>query len=204
MREIKERLDAQKKLLGKIFGLMFPTLFGAASTYELTRVRGWDRHMPRRILETLPKRSWLKRLRKLGQDILVPLWCHTQSMSAATQSRWQWSWVWDDTVFPKNGQDFELVGDWYSGQHKRVVNGIDDVLLVVIGEGKLIVPVDFAVRRPDPEGPGARSYTKLQWAQLMVDRSLGTLARRGLRLPKPLAVADSWFSDSKLMAHVRD
>ena len=62
--EIEGRLKAQKKLLGKIFGLMFPTLFGATSTYELTRARGWDKNLPSRILEALPKRSWLKRLRK--------------------------------------------------------------------------------------------------------------------------------------------
>jgi len=203
--EIEGRLKAQKKLLSKVFGLMFPTLFGCTSAYELTRVRGWDKNLPSRVLGALPKRSWIKRLRKLGQDILVPLWRHTQSMSTATQSRWQWSWVWDDTVFRKYGQDFELVGRWYSGQHKRVVSGIDGVLLVVvIGDGKLIVPVDFAVRRPDPKGPGARCHSKLQWAQIMLDESLQALKRRGLRLPRPLAVADSWFSDSKLMNHIRD
>lgn len=203
--EIAGRLQTQQKLLGKVFGLMFPTLFGCTSAYELTRVRGWDKHVPSRILGALPKRSWLKRLRKFGQDILVPLWRHAQSKSAATQSRWQWSWVWDDSVFRKYGQDFELVGRWYSGQHKRVVHGIDGVLLiVVIGDGKLIVPVDFAVRRPDPQGPGARSYTKLQWAQVMLDQGLEAFAKRGLRLPRPLAVADSWFSDSKLMGHVRE
>jgi hypothetical protein len=143
--------------------------------------------MPTRILGTLPKRSWLKRLRQLGQDILAPLWRHAASMSAATQSRWQWSWVLDDTVFRKYGQDFELVGRWYSGQHKRVVSGIDGVLLVVvIGDGKLIVPVDFAVRRPDPKGPGARCHSKLTWAQLMLDESLQALSRRGLRLTRQL------------------
>jgi hypothetical protein len=31
--------------------------------------------------------------------------------------------VWDDSVFRKYGQDFELVGTWDSGQHKRVVSG---------------------------------------------------------------------------------
>lgn len=203
--EIEARLKAQKKLLSKVFGLMFPTLFGCKSAHELTRVCGWDKNQPARLLGALPKRSWIKRLRKLGQDILVPLWRHIESMSAATRSRWQWSWVWDDTVFRKYGQDFELVGRWYSGQHKRVVSGIDGVLLVVvIGDGKLIVPVDFAVRRPDPKGPGARCYSKLQWAQLMLDESLQALSRRGLRLPRPLAVADSWFSDSKLMRYIRD
>jgi len=201
--EIEGRLRVQKKLLGKIFGLMFPTLFGCRSAHELTRVRGWDKHVPSRILGALPKRSWLKRLRTLGQDILRVWWRHVESMRAATRSRWQWTWVWDDTVFRTYGQALELVGTWYSGQHKRVVHGIDGVLLlVVIGEGKLVVPVDFAVRRPDPKGPGARCRTKLGWAQVMLDESVAALSRRGLHLPAPLVVADSWFSDSKLMAHV--
>jgi hypothetical protein len=56
-------LRAQKKLLGKIFALMFPTLFGCINAYELTRTRGWDKNLPSRILGALPKRSWLKRLR---------------------------------------------------------------------------------------------------------------------------------------------
>jgi hypothetical protein len=150
--EIEGRLRAQKKLLGKIFGLMFPTLFGCTSAYELARVRGWDKHLSSRLLSALPKRSWLKRLRKLGLDVLAPLWRHIETMSQATKSRWQWTWVWDDSVFRKYGQHFELVGKWYSGQHKRVVSGIDGVLMmVVIGDGKLVVPVDFAVRSPPPK-----------------------------------------------------
>jgi len=203
--EIEGRLRAQKKLLGKIFGLMCPTLFGCRSAHELTRVRGWDKNVPARILGALPKRSWLKRLRKLGHDVLSALWCHVESMSHSTRSRWQWTWVVDDAVFRKYGQDLERVGKWYSGQHKRVVSGIDGVLvLVVVGDGKLVVPVDFAVRRPDPQGPGARCRTKLAWVQVMLDQSLAALARRGLHLPAPMAVADSWFSDSKLMGHVSD
>jgi len=203
--EIEGRLRAQKKLLGKIFGLMFPTLFGCINTYELTRTRGWDKNLPARLLGALPKRSWLKRLRKLGQEVLRSLWQHIEAMSAATRSRWQWTWVLDDSVFRKYGGKLELVGTWWSGQHKRVVDGIDGVLLlVVIGDGKLVVPVDFAVRRPNPPGPGRRCRTKLGWAQVMLDESLAALHRHGLHLPAPLVVADSWFSDSKLMAHVAD
>jgi hypothetical protein len=201
--EIEGRLRAQKKLLGKIFALMFPTLFGCINAYELTRTRGWDKHLPSRILGALPKRSWLKRLRKLGQDVLGSLWRHIETMSDATRSRWQWTWVLDDSVFRKYRSKLELVGTWWSGQHKRVVDGIDGVLLlVVIGDGKLVVPVDFAVRRPNPKGPGRRCRTKLGWAQVMLDQSLAALRRRGLNLPAPLVVADSWFSDSKLMTHV--
>jgi hypothetical protein len=52
--EIEGRLRAQKKLLGKIVGLMFPTLFGCRSASELTCVRGWDKHLPSRISHSAP------------------------------------------------------------------------------------------------------------------------------------------------------
>jgi hypothetical protein len=38
----------------------------------------------------------------------------------------------------------------------------------------------------------------------MLDERLAAFRRRGLALPAPMVVADSWFSDSKLMQHVRD
>jgi hypothetical protein len=95
------------------------------------------------------------------------------------------------------------VGTWWSGQEHRVLSGIDGVLLVVvIGEGKLVVPVDFAIRRPDPPGPGAPCRDKLHWLQGMLDGRVAALRRRGLDLPSPMVVADSWFGDSKLMHYV--
>ena len=39
--EIEGRLRSQHKLLGKIFGVMFPPLFGCRTNSELCRVRGW-------------------------------------------------------------------------------------------------------------------------------------------------------------------
>jgi hypothetical protein len=201
--EIEGRLRSPHTLLGKIVGMMFPSLFGCRTPSELCRVRGWDTHWPSRILGALPKRSWLKRLRRLGLEVLVPLWRHVAHKSPATQSRWQWTWVWDDSVFHKYGEQVGVVGRWWSGQQKRVVSGIDGLLLlVVIGDGRLVVPVDFAIRRPDPVGPGAPCRDKLRWAQLMLDQRLAALRRRGLVLPPPMVVADSWFSDSKLMQHV--
>jgi hypothetical protein len=153
--EIEGRLRSQKKLLSKIVGVMCPPLFGCRTNAELCRVRGWDKNLPARLLGALPKRSWIKRLRRLGMDVLVPLWRYAASASAATRSRWQWTWVGDDSVFKKYGVQLGLVGTWWSGQEHRVLSGIDGVLLVVvIGEGKLVVPVDFAIRRPDPIGPG--------------------------------------------------
>src|SRR5438093_2280604 len=201
--EIEGRLRSQKKLLGKIVGVMCPPLFGCRTNAELCRVRGWDKNLPSRLLGALPKRSWLKRLRRLGLEVLVPLWRHAASKSAATRSRWQWTWVGDDSVFKKYGEQLGLVGTWWSGQEHRVLSGIDGVLLVVvIGEGKLVVPVDFAIRRPDPTGPGAPCRDKLHWVQVMLDGRMAAFRRRGVELPPPMVVADSWFSDSKLLRHV--
>src|SRR5262245_21872055 len=201
--EIEGRLRSQHKLLGKIVGGMCPPLFGCRTNTELCRVRGWDKNLPSRLLGTLPKRSWLKRLRRLGLEVLIPLWRRTASASAATRSRWQWTWVGDDSVFKKYGEQLGLVGPWWSGQEHRVLSGIDGVLLiVVVGEGKLVVPVDFAIRRPDPIGPGAPCRDKLHWAQSMLDERVAALRQRGVALPPPMVVADSWFGDSKLMRDV--
>ena len=152
MTEIEGRLRSQQKLVGKIMGMMCPPLFGCRTNYELCRVRGWDKNLPSRLLGALPKRSWIKRLRRLGLEVLLPLWRSAASKSEATRSRWQWTWVGDDSVFKKYGEQLGLVGTWWSGQEHRVLSGIDGVLLVVvIGEGKLVVPVDFAIRRPNPQ-----------------------------------------------------
>jgi hypothetical protein len=201
--EIAGRLRSQHKLLGKIGGVMCPPLFGCRTNAELCRVRGGDKNVPSRLLGALPRRSWIKRLRRLGAEVLVPLWRHAANASAATRSRWQWTWVGDDSVFKKYGEQLGLVGTWWSGQEHRVLSDIDGVLLVVvIGEGKLVVPVDFAIRRPDPTGPGAPCRDKLHWVQGMLDGRMAAFRRRGMETPPPIVVADSWFSDSKLMDHV--
>src|SRR2546430_6335688 len=202
--EIEGRLRSQQKRLGKIVGVMFPALFGCRTPSELWRVRGWDKHWPSRLLGAFPKRSWLKRLRRLGLEVLVTLWRHVETKSAATQSRWQWTWATDDSVFHKYGAQLSVVGRWWSGQQHRVLSGIDGLLLVVvIGDGELVVPVDFAIRRPDPLGAGAPCRDKLSWARTMLDDRLAALRTRGLELPPPIITGDRWFGDSKLMTHVR-
>jgi hypothetical protein len=110
----------------------------------------------------------------------------------------------DDSVFHKYGEQLGLVGRWWSGQQHRVLAGIDGLLrVVVIGAGKWVVPVDFAVRRPDPVGAGGPCRDKLSWAREMIDARLAALDKRGLHLPPPIITADRWFSDAKLRGHVR-
>jgi hypothetical protein len=136
-------------------------VFGCRSYHELCRVRGWDKNMPGRVLGALPKRKWIRRLQRLGQELLVQLWRQVADKSPATQSRWQWTWVGDDRLFKKYGAQLGLVGLGWRGQEHRVRLGIDGLLLiVVIGEGRLVIPAAFAVRRPTPwglAGPAATS-----------------------------------------------
>ena len=178
--EIEGRLRAQQKLLGKIVARRFPTLFGCRHGHELTRVRGWDKNVPSRLRNAWPKRSWRKRLRRLGLEMLVSLWRHTQDKSASTHRRWPWRWVVDEAVFRKYGPPFGRVGTWDSGQCKRTVPGIDGVLLVVvIGDGKRLIPVDFALRRPHPTGPGRRCHDKRRLPQRRLDARWAAWAQRG-------------------------
>jgi len=204
IQESEGRLRRHQKVLGKIFGCLFPSLFGCRTPSELCRVRGWEKHLPSQMLGALPKRSWLQRLRRLGLEVWEPLWRPVQDKSAATRRRWQWTWATEDSVCKKYGQPLDLVGPWWSGQAKRVRPGIDGVLLVVVlGEGKVVVPVDFAIRRPAPTGPGGPCRDTLSWGQVRLDACLSTWARRGLQLPPPVVVADSWCGDSKLRCPVR-
>jgi hypothetical protein len=176
--EIAGRLRSQPKLLGQIVGVMFPALFGCRTPSALCRVRGWDKQGPSQILGAVPKRSWLKRLRRLAVEVVEPLWRPVAHKSPATQSRWQWTWVWDDSVCKKSGKPLGLGGNWGSGQHQRVVSGIDGLLLLVgIGDGRWIIPVDCAMRRPDPVGPGAPCRDKLPWARAMLDACVAAVGR---------------------------
>lgn len=110
--EVEWRLKALGKLLGKLFGVMFPAVFGCRTAYELTRVRGWDKNLPGKLLSALPKQKWVRQLQHRGQDLLATLWRQVEDKSPATRSRWQWTWVGDDSVFKKYGQQLGLVGTW--------------------------------------------------------------------------------------------
>src|SRR5712691_4728015 len=122
--EIAGRLRRHHQRLGTMVGRRFPALCGCRTPSALCRGRGWDTHGPARLRGALPKRSWLKRLRRLSQEVLEPIWRPVAHTSPATQSRWQWTWVWDDAVFHTYGAQVRGFGRGWSGQHQRVVAGL--------------------------------------------------------------------------------
>jgi hypothetical protein len=165
---------------------MFPTLFGCCTYHELTRVRGWDKDLPSQSLGAPPKQKCLRQWLHCGQDLQLTLWHQVEDRRPATRSRWQWTWVSDDSVFKKSSQQLGLVGSWYSGREHCVRLGSAGVLLIVVsGEGKLVIPVDFTVRRPDPMGPGRPCRDKLTWLRVVRNRTWTALQRLGLVWPAP-------------------
>jgi hypothetical protein len=66
-----------------------------------------------------------------------------------------------------------------------------------ITEGEiLLILLDFVIRRPSPKGPGRRCQDKLQLTQKMLDERWAAFAKRGVTLPAPMVVANSWFSQT--------
>lgn len=199
---VEWRLQAQVKRLGNIFGVMGPTVCGCRRAYELTPGRVGEKHLPGRLLGARPTQPWLRPWPQRGQALLIRLWQQVAAKSPAPPRRWQWTWVADDRVCKQAGQPLGWVGTWYRGPAHRVRRGLAGLRLVVVGgDGTLVVPVDFVIRRPAPGGPGRPGRAQLTWLQVMRDRTWTVLPRRGRRRPAPLVVADRWGGDSAWMAH---
>ena len=164
---VQWRLQAVGQRLGKSFGLLCPTLLGCRTDHALTRVRGWEQHLPSQLWGARPTQQWLRQWPPRGHERLVTWWHQVEGRSPAPRSRWPWTWVRDDRVGKQSGPHLGLGGSWCSGQEHRVRLGIDGLRLsVVIGEGKRVMPVDCTVRRPDPRGPGRPCRAKLTWVQV--------------------------------------
>ena len=201
--EIEGRLRSQQKLLSKIVGVMFPPSLAAVPTPNCA-VCGAG-------IKTSPRVCWGR--------------CPNTPGSSASAA-WAWRCCYRYGVTPPaqvrppraagNGRGWVMTRSsksmasswvWWAlggvAKNTECSQGLTGVLLVVVvGEGKLVVPVDFAIRRPDPTGPGGPCRDKLHWVQSMLDGRVAAFHRRGVELPPPMVVAYSWFSDSKLMRHV--
>jgi hypothetical protein len=153
--EIEGRLHSQHQRLGKLVGVLFPALFGCRP--------------PRSCVACGAGTS----LGPPGCSGLCP-----NAPGSSGGGAWGWRWwsrsgtLWRPRARPPRGAGSgpgsgmtrcftRMVSYWgggrgWSGQPKRVLSGIDGLLLlVVIGAGRWVVPGDFAMRRPDPVGPGA-------------------------------------------------
>jgi hypothetical protein len=196
---LRNKLRRQGRLLGELFAMMFSTAFGGGSYGRLSSRLGINKNLPGGILTALGKKSWLDKFRQMGRSILAEVLDGVPEKSSSTKSRYQVTLDIDSTVFRKFSEQMRLVGRAYSGQTDSVVLGVDVLLLVaVVGEGKLIVPMDFAIRRPDPDGPGRPCHDKMRWTEILVQSNVEWLLEHQLIEKPPLVAADSWFGSSHL------
>jgi hypothetical protein len=72
-------------------------------------------------------------------------------------------------------------------------------VVVVVGDGKWVAPVDFAVRRPNLVGAGAPCRDQLSWTRPLIDDRLAALRKRRLALPPLMSKTwDGKASDSQV------
>lgn len=170
---------------------------------ERCRVRHWDKNGPGRIPGAWPKRKWGKRRQRVAQAVLVRRWRQVEAKNPASRSRWPWTWRGILVCFGSTVGSRE----WWAlgGAARNTASG--QALMACCrasssGEGKLVVPADVGVRRPDPRGPGGPCRDHLPWLQVPLERTWAAWHRRCRRLPPPLVIAASWFGDEGVMAHV--
>src|SRR3989442_612640 len=97
----------------------------------------------------------------------------------------------------------QRVGRWGRGPQQRVVSGMDGLgRRVVMGAGRVVVPVDLARRWPEPPGLGGPCREKLTWARLRLDARLAAWRRHGVAWPPPRVGAERWWRDSQRMPPV--
>ena len=182
---------------------MFPALFGCRTPSERCRVRGWAKHGPSRLLGALPKRAWLKRLRRLGLEGGSPsgVMCPTKIRPPRAAGSG-----------PGSGMTrcAARMGSSCGGSAGGGAASTSACCRALMGAGFWWgwAMGAWSCRWTLPCGglilwTGAPCREKLTGARVD-DERLAAFGRRGLALPAPMGVADSGFGDSKLRPHGRD
>lgn len=156
------------------------------------------------ILATPSPQSWQRFLRRVTRRRLRQvLWrYHGPFASPATRSRYRITFIWDTTTLLKVGEMLGLADTFYSGMLDRPAHSIEVVLLyALVGDDFLCLPMDFQIRKPDPDGPGRPCLTAIQLADKMICDLDNALRVDGLSLKGHYLVADAWFADAQILWH---
>ena len=177
--EVEWRLKAPAKRLSKIFGLLFPPVFGCRTTDELSRVRGGDKNLPSRRLGALPTQKWVRQLPHRGQDLLATRWHPVEAKSPATRRRWPWTGVGDDSVFKQSGPQR---GRWSWDRARRPGPARDRGRSGCCRDGQLVFRWTVWCAARTRWGP-ALPAVSAALVRHVID--LDRPAAAGLRLPRP-------------------
>jgi len=201
----EKHLGKMLKAFGTILGLLLLPLSGCESYFEFSQEYGLGKNRPYRILNRGTPRVWIRLLRGMGTKLLVRMVKKYHQMSNATKSRHKVTLVVDSTTLLMLSEKLGLVGVFWSGRLKRRASSIQLVVLyAVIGEGKLLIPLDMRIRRPDPQGRGRKCKEQPQLVLEMV-RSLKTrCVSKGIDTNGWFIVMDSWYGSEDLLERVSE
>jgi len=171
----------------------------AHSPTDLAEGLDWGPNRFGPILGRPSPSAWQRLLRRTMRRRLRTVWWryHSPFASPATRSRYRLTFVWDTTTLLKVGQMLGLADLFCSRLLDRPAHSLEVVVLyALVGEDFLCLPMDFALRHPDPKGPGRPCLNALQLAEKMLLNLDNNLRVDGLSLKGHYLVADAWFADS--------
>ena len=153
----EKHLGRMLKAFSTILGLFLLPLSGCSSYHEFSQEYGIGKNKPYRILNRGTPEVWIRLLRRVSSKLLVRIVKKYHQMSDATKSRHKVTLAVDSTTLLKLSEELGLVGVFWSGKLKKRASSIQLVVLyAVIGEGKLLIPLDMRIRKPDPQGSGRK------------------------------------------------
>jgi len=196
----EKHLGKMLKAFSTILGLLLLPLSGCYSYFEFSQEYGIGKNRPYRILNRGTPEMWIRLLRRISVKLLVGIVKKYHQMSDATKSRHKVTLVVDSTTLLKLAEELGLVGVFWSGNLKKRASSIQLVVLyAVIGEGKLLIPLDMRIRKPDPEGSGRKCKEQPELVLEMVRNLRTRCFSKGIDPRGWLIVMDSWYGSKDLL-----
>jgi hypothetical protein len=198
-----EYLGKMVKTFSIVLGLLLLPLSGCSSYHEFSQEYGIGKNKPYRILNRCTPTVWMRLLRRTSIKLQVKIVKKYHQMSAATKSRHKVTLVVDSTTLLKLAQELGLVGVFWSGKLKKTASSIQLVVLyAVIGEGKLLIPLDMRIREPESQGKQCKEQPELV---LEMVRNLRTRCRiKGIDPCGWFIVMDSWYGSKDLLDKISE
>lgn len=199
----EKHLGKMLKSFSTILGLLLLPLSGCSSYYEFSQEYGIGKNKPYRILNRGTPEIWIRLLRRISAKLLVRIVKKYHQMSDATKSRHKVTLVVDSTTLLKLSEELGLVGVFWSGKLKKQASSIQLVVLyAVIGEGKLLIPLDMRIRKPDPQGGGRKCKEQPELVIEMVRNFRTRCFSKGIDPRGWFIVMDSWYGSKHLLDEI--
>jgi len=202
---VKAHLGKMLKAFSSILGLLLLPLSGCESYFDFSCEYGMGKNKPYRILERGTSAVWIRLLRRISSKLLIKIAKRYHQMSDATKSRFKVTLVVDSTTLLKLASKMGLVGIFWSGQLKREAPSIQMIVLyAVIGEGKLLIPLDMRIRRPDLAGRGRKCKEQPELVLEMIRNLKTRCLSKGVNPKGWFIVMDSWYCSNELLNKISD